>query len=160
MLNYSIVDIVNYVNQWDGSPQVTFGFIVAGIFMLVKVVGMWMVFDKMGEPGWKSLIPYYNTYTLFYNCWKTSIFPWYLAVVVLENVIDSGLNGTMLGAVLSIPVSIVGVVIAVELAVNVSRAFGKGNGFAVGLFFLAPIFYTILGYGQAEYQGNDYNHMR
>ena len=41
----------------------------------------------------------------------------------------------------------------IYLAINLSKAFGMGSGFAVGLFFLAPIFTCILGFGKAEYQG-------
>ena len=36
---------------------------------------------------------------------------------------------------------------------HVSKAFGHGFGFGVGLFFLQPIFSMILGFGSDQYQG-------
>ena len=41
----------------------------------------------------------------------------------------------------------------IYLAINLSKSFGMGNGFAAGLFFLQPIFMCILGFGKAEYKG-------
>ena len=37
---------------------------------------------------------------------------------------------------------------------HVSKAFGHGFGFGVGLFLLQPIFSLILGFGSDQYQGN------
>ena len=37
---------------------------------------------------------------------------------------------------------------------HVSKAFGHGFGFGVGLFLLHPIFSMILGFGSDQYQGN------
>jgi hypothetical protein len=39
------------------------------------------------------------------------------------------------------------------MAKSTANAFGKGTGFAVGLFFIAPIFYCILGFGKDKYIG-------
>jgi hypothetical protein len=44
---------------------------------------------------------------------------------------------------------IMGFIVAFDLA----KAFGKGAGFALGMIFLFPIFYPILGFGSAKYQG-------
>lgn len=40
---------------------------------------------------------------------------------------------------------------------KISKAFGKGVGFTVGLVLLAPVFYMILGCGKAEYQKSSEN---
>ena len=37
------------------------------------------------------------------------------------------------------------------ICLGVATNFGKGAGFAVGLFFLGIIFYPILGFGDAVY---------
>ncbi|MEG2834165.1 MAG: DUF5684 domain-containing protein [Ruthenibacterium sp.] len=34
-----------------------------------------------------------------------------------------------------------------------SSAFGKGNGFAIGLILLNPLFTLMLAFGDAKYQG-------
>ena len=36
--------------------------IVTIIFFLLSLVGMWGIFDKAGEKGWKILVPFYNWY--------------------------------------------------------------------------------------------------
>jgi hypothetical protein len=38
-------------------------------------------------------------------------------------------------------------------SVDIAKSFGKGVAFALGLIFLSPIFYCILGFGSAQYQG-------
>ena len=37
---------------------------------------------------------------------------------------------------------------------NLSKAFGHGAGFTVGLFFLDLIFNLVLGFGSSQYIGN------
>ena len=46
----------------------------------------------------------------------------------------------------------VNVIAAIMCSLKVSEKFGKGSGFAVGLFLLPFIFYPILGFGSAEYE--------
>ena len=41
--------------------------------------------------------------------------------------------------------------IAIVVALDVAKNFGKGAGFGIGLAFLGFIFYPILGFGDAEY---------
>jgi hypothetical protein len=38
--------------------------VVVVVLVVVEVAGMWMVFEKAGDPGWGSLIPVYNLYLL------------------------------------------------------------------------------------------------
>ncbi len=103
---------------------------------VVQLIGMWKVFTKAGEAGWKCLIPIYNIVILF----KISgISPWLVLCYLLAIIPFVGWI-VMLG-------------LQIYLAVNLSKAFGMGNGFAAGLFFLTPIFTCILGFGKAEYQG-------
>jgi hypothetical protein len=44
---------------------------------------------------------------------------------------------------------IVGIVLCIDLA----KSFGKGVGFGIGLVLLSVIFFPILGFGSAQYQG-------
>ena len=39
------------------------------VWLILLVIARWMVFGKAGEPGWKSLIPIYNTYTSYKIAW-------------------------------------------------------------------------------------------
>ena len=38
-------------------------------------------------------------------------------------------------------------------SVDIAKSFGKGTGFGIGLALLPFIFYPILGFGDAQYQG-------
>lgn len=38
--------------------------IIEWILYILEVIGLWMLFEKCGVAGWKSLIPFYNTYCL------------------------------------------------------------------------------------------------
>lgn len=49
-------------------------FTVVIALVVLYIVGMWRIFEKAGESGWKCLIPIYNQYTLFKMFWKTSYF--------------------------------------------------------------------------------------
>lgn len=103
------------------------------IFYILLVIAMWKVFTKAGKPGWASIIPVYN-------------------VVVMFQII--GLNPWLLLLYL-IPVVnfVVAIVFSIMQASRLSKAFGKGTGFAIGLFFLNPIFLLILGFGDSKYIG-------
>jgi len=39
------------------------------------------------------------------------------------------------------------------LCIDLAKSFGKGVGFAIGLILLSVIFFPILGFGSATYQG-------
>ena len=44
-------------------------------------------------------------------------------------------------------------IITIILCIDLAKSFGKGVGFGLGLVFLGIIFFPILGFGSAQYQG-------
>ena len=38
-----------------------FAFLFALVIIIINFVGMWKLFEKAGEDGWKAIIPIYNT---------------------------------------------------------------------------------------------------
>ena len=51
-----------YNYNYEGSPLMT----ICLIFMsVVAIISWWKLFEKAGEKGWKALVPFYSTYTLF-----------------------------------------------------------------------------------------------
>lgn len=50
-------------------------------------------------------------------------------------------------------IPIVNIFIAIKTQIKLAKSFGKDTGFVIGLIFFAPIFYAILGFGDAEYLG-------
>ena len=99
------------------------------VIIIVLVTAMWKVFVKAGRPGWGVLIPVYNIYLLCKVAGKPG---WWLILLFIP---------------------IVNFIISILLAVGISRNFGKGGGFAVGLFLLPFVFYPILAFGAAQYAG-------
>ena len=101
--------------------------VVPLLFALVTIAGMWKVFTKAGQPGWAAIIPLYNVYVL----------------------VTEVAGRDLLWVILSI---IVPLALVVPL-IDVAKAFGKGTGYGVGLWLLGPIFFPLLGFGSARYQG-------
>jgi len=97
--------------------------------MVFLIASLWRMFDKAGKPGWASIVPIYN------------------AVVMLQ---IAGRPGWWL---LLMFIPFVNIIIAFMLALDIAKAFGKGTGFGMGLFFLGFIFYPVLGFGNAQYVG-------
>jgi hypothetical protein len=93
------------------------------------IVAEWKIYTKAGKPGWAVLIPIYNTIVMLEIVGK----PWWWILLML------------------IPgVNIVFVIWMINL---LSKSFGKDEGFTVGLLLLSIVFYPILGFGSAKYQG-------
>jgi hypothetical protein len=44
-------------------------------------------------------------------------------------------------------------IICIILCIDLAKSFGKGVGFGLGLALLGIIFFPILGFGSAQYQG-------
>lgn len=103
--------------------------IVYAVIAILFVIAGWRVFEKAGEAGWKILIPIYNTIVLL----KIVGRPWWWVLLML--------------------IPIVGFVIWIVVAIGLSKSFGHGGGFAVGLIFLPFIFGLILGLGGDRYVG-------
>jgi hypothetical protein len=50
-------------------------------------------------------------------------------------------------------IPLVNLIIWIILCIDVAKSFGKGTGFGIGLLLLPFIFFLILGFGSAQYQG-------
>jgi Zn-dependent protease with chaperone function len=115
-------------NQMDGTFWAIYSLIVL-ILAVTSIVSFWRIFEKAGDKGWKSLIPLYNTYTLF----KVA-----------------GYNGWMF---LLLLIPIVNIVILLLLSLKLAERFGKSTVFAVvALFLFNPIGFWIIGLGDAKYK--------
>ena len=116
----------------------TTGMIFMAVWLVVCLTilaGIWKVFTKAGQPGWGVLVPIYN----FYLMTKIAQRPaWWLILMFIP---------------------VVNIIAAVVLSMDIAKHFGKGAGFGVGLAFLGFIFYPILGFGSAQYDGHGSNAM-
>lgn len=94
------------------------------------IAGMWKVFVKAGEPGWASLVPIYNA-------------------MILGKI--SG-KGEMTGLLACIPC--VGIYFFYVINVEIAKKFGKEAGYAIGLTLLGFVFYPMLGFSDARFEGS------
>lgn len=99
------------------------------LIMAFFIIVYWIIFTKAGEEGWKSLIPIYNVYILYKITWGNGLI-FLLLLVPFVNFI-------------------VGIITINKL----SKCFGHGLGFTLGLLFLPIIFLPLLAFGDSRYEG-------
>jgi hypothetical protein len=106
------------------------------VFYVVSSLGLYGTFRKAGQPGWAAFVPIYNYYVTLKMVGRPG---WWVALALL--------------AVIPVVGSIAVLVIYAVVMLDVSRSFGHGGAFAVGLFFLPFIFFYVLWLGRSTYQG-------
>ncbi|MEY2538022.1 MAG: hypothetical protein QOG67_1762 [Verrucomicrobiota bacterium] len=120
-------------SDYQASASSTAGGLVGGLIGLIVAVimiaAMWKIFTKAGEPGWAAIIPIVNIYFL---CKVAGRPGWWVILMFIP---------------------LVNFIIWIILCIDVAKNFGKGAGFGIGLAFLGVIFFPILGFGSATYQG-------
>ena len=124
-------------------------FLVA-FYYILQIIAMWNIFKKAGQPGWKSLIPVYNYYILFKISWSGGMFFLTFGLAILAAWLLNRENvqwAQFLGNAASIAVGILSLIETWKL----SKAYGHGFGYFLGLIFLQPIFILILGFGSSRY---------
>lgn len=105
------------------------GLLIALAILVFFIAAMWKVFTKAGKAGWLVLIPFVNVYTLLKIAGRPG---WWLILFIIP---------------------VVNFIISILVSLDLAKSFGKGAGFGLGLAFLGPIFYPILGFGSARYNG-------
>lgn len=104
------------------------GLIWLAIVILILVAN-WKIYVKAGKKGWTSLIPIYNTIVLLEIVGKPI---WWIFLFLIP-----GVN----------------IIFAIWVTNLLSKSFGKDEAFTVGLILLGIVFYPILGFGDAKYEG-------
>lgn len=97
--------------------------------IIIMIASFWKIFSKAGRPGWAAIVPIYNIIVFLDVAGK----PWWWIFLFC--------------------IPILNVIMGIIAIVGLAEKFGKGAGFAVGLILLGVIFYPILAFGDAEYQG-------
>ena len=108
--------------------EAIFWIVYLGIIVVV-IAGIWKSFVKAGKPGWAAIIPIYNL------------------IVMLE------IAGKPVWWFLLFLIPFVNLIIAIMVMIAIAEKFGKGAGFGIGLALLGFIFWPILGFGDAQYEG-------
>ena len=98
-------------------------------FIVLILASMWKIFAKMTQPGWYGIIPIFNYCVIAKQAGKD----WWWGLLPL--------------------VPCIGIIFLIILLNELSKLFGKGIGYTVGLIILPVIFLPMLAFGSAEYQG-------
>lgn len=97
--------------------------------IVLLIASLWIIFKKAKKPGWACIVPIYDVIVLLEIVGK----PWWWLLLMLI----PGVN----------------IVLGIWVINLLSKSFGKGVGFTLGLIFLSVIFYPILAFGDAKYKG-------
>ena len=92
------------------------------------ITGMWRLFEKAGKPGWATLVPFYN---LIVMCEIGKKPTWWVVLCLIP---------------------LVNIVFIVMIYNGLSKAFGKDEGWTVGLVLLGVVFFPLLAFGANYYQ--------
>ena len=132
------------------------------ISIIPVTIGMAITFAKAGQPFGAALVPVYNMIVLQ----RVAGLPWYgilpilipfvgiiaalvIPIEYLDGAADTArielLGDAGIGGLIAFPFWITWV------HHHISRRFGHGIGFTLGLTLLAPIFWLILGFGSSKY---------
>lgn len=103
------------------------GLCCGGIFLILMVASLWKVFVKAGQPGWAAIVPIYNAYVMQEIVGRET---WWLAIYLF-----------------------LGPVWAIVISLDLAKSFGKEIVWGIGLIVLPIVFYPLLGFGDAQYQG-------
>lgn len=148
------------MNEYDFLGVFAAFFVVIGIILLIcaviDIIAMWTIFKKAGKPGWHSIIPFLNTYDLYEISWSgkmgyVAIALSFISSFLSRTVQNDEASGTV--AALCGLVGLVLFIISIISYVYLSKSFGYGGAFAVGLILLNPIFMMILAFGGSQYIG-------
>lgn len=133
----NILNSLPLLGQSDSMPEFSGDAAAMGIVpmiiglavMVFLIAAVWKTFVKAGQPGWASIIPIYNT------------------IVMLQ------IAGRPIWWIVLMFIPLVNLVIVIIVMIDLAKSFGQGAGFGIGLAFLGFIFFPILGFGSAQYQG-------
>lgn len=106
-----------------------YGNVICYILSIILIVSCWKILQKANKPGWAILIPIYNMIVLLQVINK----PWWWILLLLI----PGVN----------------LIVGIWMSNLLSKKFGQGIGFTIGLLLLPFVFYPVLGFGNYTYEG-------
>lgn len=132
---------------------------IALVLWFLTAVARWRTYNKMGVAGWKAFIPFYGYFVLFDKCWDRTHAWDYICTTIVYICFEAGLyKGTtdltiILCSIGQLLIALNLLYLTVRINFRMSKAFGHGFWFGLGVWILPFIFTFILGFGKSEYVG-------
>ena len=123
-------------------------FIVPVLWLLLGIIGSWLLFRKAGRPGILSLIPGVNLIVEYSICWS-----WFFGLIFF--LLLGGANYCA-GAEQTMPAGIAGIIAMILHWIEsqkLARSFGKGFLYGLFLFLFDRFARVVLGLSNARYTG-------
>ncbi len=114
-------------------------FIYFVVVYLLGTLPIWGTLKKAGpygEPPWAAFVPIYNVVIILQMVGRPKKYAWFLLLYIIP----------ILGWIALF-------ILAIIILNDVSKSFGHGPGFTVGLVLLSIIFWFILWLGKSTYRG-------
>lgn len=110
-------------------------FVIVFLIVFLLLIGlmlasMWKIFEKANRPGWAAIVPIYNHMVMA----------------------EIGGKPNWFGLLPMIPY--IGIIWNIWIINRLGKSFGKDVGYTLGLIFLPFVFYPMLAFGSAEYEGH------
>jgi len=100
------------------------------IILVISVIAMWKIYSKAGQPGWASLVPFYNLYIFLKIIGRPG---WWILLYLIP---------------------FVNIVISLINAIDLAKVFGRSTIFGVVALWLFPyVGYLMLAFGSSKYEG-------
>lgn len=112
--------------------------------IILQIAGMWKMFEKAGEDGWKAIIPVYN-YIILSKL--VGVTPWWLLIVGICYLCCSI---PFVNFVAWLPAVAAYYYYFIILGLGTARSYGKEDTWAVGLVLLPWLFYPLIGFKKEE----------
>jgi hypothetical protein len=142
------------------------------------IIGTWLLFEKAGEKGWKSLIPVYNTYILckisdkkrWFSlqavsyitagvagfCMTFIVIAFFVALFTLRTTSISDMFGKsyvvltifVIAAAFYFASVICSLIVRYQICKGLQHRMQLPTGIVVGLFFVPNVFFFVIGQGQ------------
>ncbi len=100
---------------------------ILAVFFIIPIIASWMIYEKAGRYGWAALVPIHKDIRMLEIAGKPG---WWVFLYL---------------------VPILNIVIFVSMLIGLSKRFGHGIGFAMGLLFLPFVFFPILAFDKSVY---------
>lgn len=113
-----------------GFLATAFGLLCMGaglIFVGLYIAGLWMIFEKAGQKGWKAIIPIYNFWVLLEIVGRPQ---WWIILFFIP---------------------IVNFIVWIIVYLDLAKSFDKSVWWGIGLIILTWLFILLLGFGDAQY---------